>query len=116
MKYVKYLALFIIVLIPATIITTQASAHSPRYMKLNYTPDELKVTILHFTFAPKVHYIYKVDIEKNGAPVNSELYQSQPRLFFVIYKYNLTASSGDVITVTASCSLFGKIMRSITIT
>ncbi len=116
MKYVKYLALFIMVVISTTMIATQASAHSPRYMKLNYTPDELKVIILHFTFAPKIHYIYKVDIEKNGQLVNSELYQSQQRLIFAIYKYNLTASSGDQITVTAYCSLFGKITRSITVT
>jgi hypothetical protein len=116
MKYVKYLALFIMVVISTTIIATQASAHSPRYMKLKYSPDELKVIILHFTFAPKIHYIYKVDIEKNGQLVNSELYQSQQRLIFVIYKYNLTASSGDQITVTAYCSLFGKITRSITVT
>jgi hypothetical protein len=116
MKYIKYLAMFIIVLISATILTTQASAHPPRYMKLKYTPDELKIIILHFTFAPKLHYVYKVDIEKNGAPVTSELYQKQSRLIFVIYTYNLTASSGDVITVTASCSLFGKITRSLTVT
>ena len=116
MKYVKYLALFIMVVISTTIIATQASAHSPGYMKLKYSPDELKVIILHFTFAPKIHYIYKVDIEKNGQLVNSELYQSQQRLIFVIYKYNLTASSGDQITVTAYCNLFGKITRSITVT
>lgn len=116
MKNMKYLALFIIVVISTTIITTQASAHPPRYMKLNYTPDELKVTILHFTFAPKIHYIYKVDIEKNGQLIASELYQSQARLIFVIYTYILSANAGDVITVTASCSLFGKITRSITIT
>ena len=116
MKYVKYLALFTIVVISSTIITTQASAHPPRYMKLNYAPDELKVTILHFTFAPKIHYVYKVDIEKNGQPVTSEIYQSQPRLIFVTYTYNLTAVAGDQITVIASCSLFGKITRSITVT
>lgn len=116
MKYIKYLALFIMVVLSATIITTQASAHPPRYMKLTYSPDELKVIILHFTFAPKIHYIYKVDIEKNGQPVTSELYQSQVRLIFVINTYNLTASAGDQITVTASCSLFGKITRSITVT
>jgi len=115
MKYVKYLALFIMVVLSSTIIATQAGAHSPRYMKLTYEPGEIKVVILHFTFAPKSHYVYKVDIEKNGALVTSELYQSQPRFFFVIYKYNLTATTGDLITVTAYCSLFGKITRDITI-
>jgi len=115
MKYVKYLALFIMVVISSTIIATQAGAHSPRLMKLSYEPGELKVTILHFSFAPKSHYIYKIDIEKNAAIVISELYQSQPRFFFVIYKYNLTATTGDLITVTAYCSLFGKITRDITV-
>jgi len=116
MKYIKYLALFIMVVISITIITTQASAHSPRYMKLNYKPDELKIIILHFTFAPKIHYIYKVDVEKNGILITTEFYQRQQRLIFAIYKYNLTAISGDQLTVTAYCSLFGKITRSMIVT
>jgi hypothetical protein len=102
-------------IIGSLMISMQAAAHNPRYMKLDYEPDTLDVLILHFSFAPKIHYVYKLDIEKNGDLYSSEQYTSQPKLLFFRYTYNMTATSGDEITVTAYCSLFGKLTRSITI-
>jgi hypothetical protein len=111
----KNVILIIMLLIGFLLTSMQASATSPRYMKLQYEPDKLTVTILHFSPITKIHYVYKVDIENNGNLVTSQTYQSQPRFFFYTYTYNITATTGDVITVTAFCSLFGKITRSITI-
>ena len=96
-------------------VSTQAAAHNPGYMKLDYEPDTLQVSILHFSFAPKIHYVYKIDIEKNGVLYSTESYTSQPRFLFFRYSYSVTATTGDELTVTAYCSLFGKITRSMTI-
>jgi len=105
----------ILLIIGSLMVSMQAAAHNPRYMKLNYEPDTLEVLILHFYFAPKVHYVYKVDIEKNGDLYSTEQYTSQPKLLFFRYNYNVTATTGDELMVTAYCSLFGKITRSITV-
>ncbi len=102
-------------LIGALMVSMQAAAHNPRYMRLDYEPDTLQVLILHFSLAPKVHYVYKVDVEKNGELYTSESYTNQQRLFFFRYNYNVTAISGDELTVTAYCSLFGKLTKSITV-
>ena len=115
MKYRTYAILVVMLIIGSLMISMQAAAHNPRYMKLDYEPDTLDVLILHFSFAPKIHYVYKLDIEKNGDLYSSEQYTSQPKFLFFRYTYNMTATSGDEITVTAYCSLFGKLTRSITI-
>jgi hypothetical protein len=115
MKNRKYIAIFSIFIIGLFMMSMQVGATAPRYMKLVYTPGNLKVTILHFSPFPKFHYVYKVDVEKNGVLVVSQQYTSQPRIFFYTYSYEITASSGDQITVTANCVLFGKLIRSITL-
>lgn len=115
MKYRRYVIVGILLIIGFLMVSMQAAAHNPRYMKLDYEPDTLRVSILHFSFAPKIHYVYKVDIEKNGVLYSTELYTSQPKLLFFRYSYNVTATTGDELTVNAYCSLFGKITRSTTI-
>ena len=117
MKAKKYLILVVVLILSLTTMGMQAVATSPRYIKLVYQPQTqtLSVTILHFSPAVKVHYVYKVDVLKNGNPDGTHLYTSQPKFFFYTYTYNVTATTGDQLTVTAYCSLFGKLTRSITI-
>lgn len=112
----KSIMLSIMLVIGLGMTSMQAGATSPRYMKLQYKPNTLTVTILHFSPITKIHYVYKIDIEKNGELVDSQLYQSQPRFFFFTYTYNVNATTGDMLTVTAYCSLFGKLTRSTTVT
>jgi hypothetical protein len=117
MKAKKYIVLVVLLVVGLATMGMQAAATSPRYMKLVYQPQTqtLNVTILHFSPAVKIHYVYKVDILKNGNPDSTHLYTSQPKFFFYTYTYNVTATTGDQLTVTAYCSLFGKLTRSITL-
>ncbi len=115
MKYEKYLVMGIVVVVCMTMISLQADAHEPRYMKLTYEPDMLSVTILHISPARSFHYVYKIDVENNGFLVDTQLYQSQPRFFFNTYNFSISAIAGDEITVTANCVLFGSLTKSITV-
>ena len=116
MKTKKYVVIGTILLMVFTMLSINASAHPPRYMNLQYEPENLKVVILHFSFAPfNLHYVYKVDIEKNGELIETELYERQPRFIIFSYTYNVTAEPGDELTVDAACVLFGSITRSITV-
>ncbi|MBU0497655.1 MAG: hypothetical protein KKC68_02040 [Candidatus Thermoplasmatota archaeon] len=115
MKYRTYGMLLILIIISLLMVSTQVGATAPRYMKLTYQSDTLQMTILHFSPLKSAHYVYKVDVEKNGQPYLSELYSNQPKFFFYSYQYNVTAISGDQLTVTANCNLFGKLTRSITV-
>jgi hypothetical protein len=117
MKAKKYIAFVVLLVVGLATMSMQAAATSPRYMKLVYQPQTqtLSVTILHFSPVVKVHYVYKVDVLKNGNPDSTHLYTSQPKWFFFTYTYNVTATTGDQLAVTAYCSLFGHLTRSITV-
>jgi len=117
MKAKKYIVLVVLLVVGLATMGMQAAATSPRYMKLVYQPQTqtLSVTVLHFSPAVKIHYVYKIDVLKNANPDSTHLYTSQPKFFFYTYTYNVTATTGDELTVTAYCSLFGKLTRSITL-
>jgi hypothetical protein len=118
MKYVRYITLLAVLLLSTTMIGIQANATAPRYLKLQYQPQThtLKVTIMHFSPIMKIHYVYRVEIDKNGEVYQAYLYNRQPRILFFSYTYNVSINPGDTITVSAYCVLWGFIQKSQTIT
>jgi len=53
------------------------------------------------------HYIGVVEIQVDGAIVETEYYINQPSLDTFTYQYNVTANNGSRIEVTARCSIGG---------
>ena len=84
-------------------------------MNYNQQTQTLKVTIIHISPVMKIHYVYRVVVEKNGEVQQAYLYQRQPSIIFNKYTYNIPAVSGDVLTVSAYCNLFGYLSKSQTI-
>jgi len=74
------------------------------------------VTITHDSENVNTHYIYKVDIVKDGAAYNTTMYTSQPDAHQFTYRYNVTAGDGDILAVTASCVLFGSLTTTLNVT
>ena len=101
------------------LISSQAYANPPQDIKLGYdTLDStLDVTITHEipTTVPPVHYIYKVDVEKNSELYLSEEYSSQPDTETFTYTYEVETDEGDEIETIAFCNLFGSLSASIII-
>jgi hypothetical protein len=115
MWYRRIGLVLVVFLLITTMLGMQASAHTPRFMKLTYESETLSVMIIHPTFARSLHYVYKIDVEKNEELYTSELYETQPKFFVNTYEFSVNATSGDELTVNAYCSLFGKLTRSLTI-
>jgi hypothetical protein len=92
-------------------------ATPPRYLKIEYSESTniLQVTLTHFSPARSIHYIYRIAIQINGVLEQSHFYTKQPHFFLNIYEFNVSASSGDVITVSAYCVLFGYNTQSTTV-
>jgi len=110
MKYVKYIGIFsIVLLVGVSLVTMKAEATPPRYINLKYdkNTDTLKVIVSHISPVRGFHYIYRVAVEKNGVLEQSHFYKKQPAFFLNRYEYNISASSGDILTVSAYCILFG---------
>ncbi len=91
-------------------------AHAPKDVVLTYDnqAQNLQVKITHETPWTS-HYLKKVIVKKNGNIVETYLYESQPDPKEFTYTYKVEAVPGDVIEVTATCSIFGSKTVSLTL-
>lgn len=110
--------IIVMLLISTLSMTTNVLAHPPQDMSLEYDINisKLYVTIKHETPAPTVHYVNKVEIKLNDDIYGIYNYTSQPTVNEFTYNYTVIGSIGDVIEVTAYCSIQGSITRTLTIT
>jgi hypothetical protein len=96
-----------------------ASAHAPAALYPTYKEGTLTVYIDHPSDEPTTHYIETVTVTVNRVEVLSETYTSQTvddkGKGMVTYSYTVTASDGDVISVTAECSIDGSITEFLTV-
>jgi len=92
-------------LIASIAITYTVCANAPSGMTVSYNLEtqDLRVTITHPVNDQTTHYIKEVKIEKNGVLYNTSRYDSQPDLNSFTYTYQVNATTGDIIDVTASC-------------
>ena len=110
MKYGKYLGLIAIVTLTNILfLSTVTQATPPRFIVFQYDKNKetLNVLISHITPVRSIHYIYRIVIQKNGEIVQAYFYDKQPGFIFNRYKFDLSAESGDEITVSAFCVLYG---------
>ena len=97
------LVLFCSVLICAIPTPVHANAPSALTVAYNLETQTLQVTITHPVSDTITHYIYKVEIKKNGVVYNTTTYTSQPDPNSFTYTYHVNATTGDTLDVTASC-------------
>lgn len=98
-------------------ISPSHKAHPPSEMNLSYDLENqiLTVTITHVTIEPQSHRVYLIEIEKNGELYLDRQYGEQAGNTFTD-TFSVEAQVGDELTVTAYCSLYGSITKSISVT
>lgn len=86
-----------------------AAAHPPEELLLNYDAAKrlLTVQITHNTRDPQRHFVRKIEVAKNKAVAVSTSYNAQSGSV-LSYTYSLEAGPGDLVEVTATCSVFGN--------
>jgi len=85
---------------------------------LNYDSDSQILSVNYFSFrieSSGKHYIKKITITKNGKPLETYEYKSQPDPSSFTYTYNVKAKEGDTLKVKAKCNYFGSKTRKLTI-
>jgi len=94
-----------------------AAAHPPAQVSLSYDSlnQSLDVTTTHTVSNPSSHYVFKIDVLKNGVQVLTKEYTSQPTSSKFSYNYSLNASKGDVLKATAYCIIAGNRSAEITV-
>lgn len=100
------------------LISGNAQANSPAKIYPTYKEGTLTVYIDHASDDPDSHYIETVTVTVNRREYLKETYTSQSTddaKGMVVYSYNVTASEGDVISVTAECSVSGSATETLTV-
>ena len=102
-------ALFAAILL-VTITPAMVKAHAPESVILFYNSasQTLTVTVAHETSSPNTHYIKKIDIKKNGKPLESFSYDNQSDPSEISYSYKIPAKIGDKLEAFVSCSAHGS--------
>jgi hypothetical protein len=95
-KVVLLLSAFILLSFFVIVLSTPVLAHQPSQMALAYDVDTqmLAVSIMHSVPDPTSHYVEKVEITKNGAPLLTKEYTSQPSASTLTYTYAIAADIG----------------------
>ena len=99
------------------LVSQNVSAHSPSNMSLNYDSEnqKLETTITHQVSNPDSHYLYNIVIKKNGETYNTFDYTNQPSSSSFTYTYDINATEGDAIEVTALCIQGGSITKQVSV-
>lgn len=113
--------LILISLIFALMLVVQPApvkAHAPGSMTLEYDFDsqELTVSVSHSVSDVFTHYIYEIVIVKNSVVFTTEEYTNQSSTSGMSDDFDVPAVEGDVLQVTAKCSIAGQISNQITVT
>ena len=106
----RYAAIFLFMCF-CTALFVSVSAHPPSDMVLSYDTDSqtLTVTLVHNVSDPFTHYVYRIEIKKNGTVYTVEEFIDQPTDSKFRYTFSVAAVKGDTIEVTADCNLGGSI-------
>lgn len=104
------LAVALLILFLPLVLMAPIMAHPPSQVSLAYddSNQSLAVTITHTVSSPSSHYVFKVEVLKNGEAVLAGEYKNQPTDSTFTYDYPVNASSGDVLKATAYCVIAGS--------
>lgn len=117
-KTVKRVSIVLLIsMIIVAFFFNPALAHNPQSMELDYDfiNQRLNVTITHNVADINSHYIESIEIYKTDVLYLKENYTSQPNTSTFTYAYDVQAQDGDVLRVTAICSISGSITQTITV-
>lgn len=86
-------------------------AHAPSSMELEYNIDSqtLKAVITHNVSDPYTHYVFRIEIWKNGQSIDIVKFEYQPTDSTFFYTFDIAAEEGDLLEVTADCNIGGSI-------
>lgn len=96
---------------------TPVNAHTPSSMNLSYdfASQELTIVVTHNVPDVNSHYIIQVNVEKNSIDFLTRDYTSQNTTSQMSAIYSIPAVHGDLLEVSAICSISGSVTDQITV-
>jgi len=114
-KTMILLGLLLTLFVTSQVTITQAHTPGPMTLDYNMDTDTLTVTVTHVTADVNTHYIYEIVVLKNSVQVDIATYTSQSDSSQVIEIFTIAAEEGDVLSVTAKCSVSGQKTEELTV-
>jgi hypothetical protein len=107
----------ILAILVLTVLATQAAAHSPSSVVLDYDVGTqiLTVTVSHSVSDTATHYVEEIQIQKNGVAYTSRPYTTQDTTSGMEDTFTVDAVAGDVLRVTAICNILGSLVQELTV-
>lgn len=111
----KWISLWILLVL--AVVSVPVHAHAPSDMTLAYNSDSqtLRVTLVHNVADPFTHYVYRIEIKKNGTVYTVEEFENQPTDSQFQYSFSVSAVRGDTLEVTAECNRGGSLAGEVTV-
>ncbi len=105
----KLVIVSLLLVIASSFMLLDVQAHSPSNVTLSYDfgTQTLEVTVSHTVSDPS-HFIVQIQILKNDVSQIIQTYTSQTSDSQHVDSFNIAASNGDVLKVTATCSIAGS--------
>ncbi len=117
MKKSKLVIVSLLFVVASSFMLLDVQTHSPNNVTLSYDfgTQTLEVTVSHSVSDPNTHYIEQIQIWKNDVSHTIETYTSQTSASQHVDSFNIDAAHGDVLKVTATCSVSGSYTNQITV-
>lgn len=109
------LGLFLLIVIAYQPVNVQAHPPGPITLAYDIDTEILTVTVTHVTADVNTHYVYEIVIEKNSVVFTTGSYTSQSSASGMSDTFDVPAVNGDVLKVTAKCSVSGEGLQQITV-
>jgi hypothetical protein len=103
-------------LVLVLILSTNAFCHSPSGINVAFKEGGIDLVVFHSVSDPATHYVKKIEVQLNGVKNAEKTFTSQTddttqKTGFDI----LSLKKGDVLEITAYCSKFGSVTKSVTV-
>ncbi|MBU7016250.1 MAG: hypothetical protein HXS44_01980 [Theionarchaea archaeon] len=101
----------VVILLAFLVSAAPVLAHAPSSMELEYDTDSqtLKAVLTHRVSDPYTHYVFRIEIWKNGQSFETVEFAYQPTDSTFFYAFDIPTEEGDLLRVTADCNLGGSI-------
>lgn len=118
MKKSKLVIVSLLFVVASSFMLLDVQSHTPSNVTLSYDygTQTLEVTVYHTVSDPNTHYIEQIQIWKNDVSQINQTYTSQTSDSQHVDSFNIDATDGDILKVTATCNVGGSYTNQITVT
>lgn len=105
---------FILLLVFALILPTSGFCHSPSGINVVVKKGAIDLVVFHSVSDPSTHYVKRIEVKLNGEKTTEKDFTSQTDDATQKTSFDIPAlKKGDALDITAYCSRYGEVEKSV---